>query len=133
MLQSDLMPVNFESELFPNAFFTCPQYTCLSHFIPVFVPQVITNVRSIFFLGAIQVLRNADGVEGCEIFRKNALRRCMVQCYWHYEGVGGVQLSVKKHYVTLSYGVLTALSMVSCCSRWSFRGVVSRSFSEEPQ
>ena len=32
-------------------------------------------------LGAIQVLRNADGGGGCPIFRKKALRRCNVQCY----------------------------------------------------
>ena len=31
------------------------------------------------YLGAIQVLRNADG--GCLIFWKKALRRCNVQCY----------------------------------------------------
>ena len=33
-------------------------------------------------LGAIQVLRNADGGGGRgQIFRKKALRRCKVQCY----------------------------------------------------
>ena len=32
-------------------------------------------------LGAIQVLRNADGGGGCLIFWKKALRRCNVQCY----------------------------------------------------
>ena len=32
-------------------------------------------------LGAIQVLRNADGGGGYQIFRKKALRRCNVQCY----------------------------------------------------
>ena len=31
-------------------------------------------------LGAIQVLRNADGGGG-QIFQKKALRRCKVQCY----------------------------------------------------
>ena len=31
--------------------------------------------------GAIQVLRNADGGEGCQIFRKKALRRCKVHRY----------------------------------------------------
>ena len=32
-------------------------------------------------LGAIQVLRNADGGGGCQIFWKKALRRCKVQHY----------------------------------------------------
>ena len=32
-------------------------------------------------LGAIQVLRNADGGGGCQIFRKKVLRRCKVQRY----------------------------------------------------
>ena len=32
-------------------------------------------------IGAIQVLRNADGGGGCQIFQKKALRRCKVQCY----------------------------------------------------
>ena len=32
-------------------------------------------------LGAIQVLRNADGGGGCQIFWEKALRRCKVQCY----------------------------------------------------
>ena len=40
-------------------------------------------------MGAIQVLRNADGGGVCQIFRKKALRRCKVQCYLRYEGVGG--------------------------------------------
>ena len=35
------------------------------------------------------MLRNADGGVGCQIFRKKALRRCKVQCYLCYEGVGG--------------------------------------------
>ena len=30
---------------------------------------------------AIQVLRNADGGGGCQIFRGKTLRRCNVQCY----------------------------------------------------
>ena len=51
--------------------------------------------------GAIQVLRNAvgDGVgwgEGCQISWKKALRRCTVQRYWHYEGVGGGSNSQEK-------------------------------------
>ena len=32
-------------------------------------------------LGAIQVLRNADGGGGCQISWEKALRRCNVQCY----------------------------------------------------
>ena len=40
-------------------------------------------------LGAIQVLRNADGGGGCQILWKKALLRCKVQCYLRYEG-GGV-------------------------------------------
>ena len=32
-------------------------------------------------LGAIQVLRNADGGGGCQVFRKIALRRCNIQRY----------------------------------------------------
>ena len=35
------------------------------------------------------MLRNADGGGRCQIFRKKALRRCKVQCYLRYEGVGG--------------------------------------------
>ena len=49
-----------------------------------------------FILGAIQVLRNADGGGGCQIFREKALRRCKVQCYLRYEGVGGGPISRKK-------------------------------------
>ena len=35
------------------------------------------------YIGAIQMLRNADGGGGggCQIFREKALRRCNVQCY----------------------------------------------------
>ena len=43
--------------------------------------------------GAIQVLRNADGGGGVRFSGKKALRRCKVQCYLRYEGVGGVQYS----------------------------------------
>ena len=32
-------------------------------------------------LGAIQVLHNADGGGGCQIFRKKTVRRCKVQRY----------------------------------------------------
>ena len=53
--------------------------------------------------GAIQVLRNAYGGGGFQIFRKKALRRCKVQCYLHYEGVGGGPISRKKRYVTLEW------------------------------
>ena len=41
------------------------------------------------------MLRNADGGGGCQIFRKKALRRCNVQCYKHYAGVGGGPISMK--------------------------------------
>ena len=33
---------------------------------------------------------------GCQFFREKASRRCMVQCYWHYEGVGGGLISRQK-------------------------------------
>ena len=57
-----------------------------------------------FILGAIQVLRNADGGGGCQIFREKELRRCKVQCYLRYEEVGGGPISrKKKHYVTLEW------------------------------
>ena len=39
--------------------------------------------------GAIQLLRNAMGGGGCQLSQKNALRRCKVQRYYHYEGVTG--------------------------------------------
>ena len=42
------------------------------------------------------MLRNADGGGGCQIFQKKALRRCKVQCYLRYEGVGGGIISRKK-------------------------------------
>ena len=50
---------------------------------PVFFGRDTVNRRSLLSggYGAIQVLRNADGVGGCQIFRKKALRRCNVQCY----------------------------------------------------
>ena len=51
---------------------------------------------SIFSIGAIQVLRNADGGGGFKIFQKKALPRCKVQCYLRYEGVGGGPISRKK-------------------------------------
>ena len=40
---------------------------------------------------------------GGKIFRKKALRRCKVQCYLRYEGVGGDPISTKKRYVTLEW------------------------------
>ena len=40
---------------------------------------------------------------GCHIFQKKALRRCKVQCYERYEGVGGGPISDKKRYVTLEW------------------------------
>ena len=36
------------------------------------------------------------GVEVYQIFREKALRRCKVQCYQRYEGVGGGPISRKK-------------------------------------
>ena len=39
------------------------------------IPRIEINI------GAIQVLRNADGGGGCHIFWKKALRRCKVQRY----------------------------------------------------
>ena len=54
--------------------------------------------------GAIQVLRNTDGGGGgCQIFPKKALRRCKVQRYYCYEGIGGGQIFRKKRYVTLKW------------------------------
>ena len=48
------------------------------------------------FLGAIQLLSNADGGWGVRFSGEKALRRCKVQCYLRYEGVGGVQFPDKK-------------------------------------
>ena len=42
------------------------------------------------------MLRNADGGGGCQIFWRKALRRCKVQCYLRYEGVGGGPIFRKK-------------------------------------
>ena len=56
-----------------------------------------------FWLGAIQLLRNADGGGGCQIFLEKVLRRCKVQCYYRYEGVGEGPISRKMHYVTLEW------------------------------
>ena len=33
----------------------------------------------------------------------STLRRCKVQCYLHYDGVGGGPISTKKRYVTLEW------------------------------
>ena len=63
-------------------------------------------------LGAMQVLRNADGGGGCQIFGEKALRRCKVQCYLRYEGVGGGPISRKKRYVTLEW------PLISVTRRW---------------
>ena len=46
------------------------------------------------------MIRNAVGGGGCQLSRKKALRRCTVQRYYRYEGVGGGQISRKKVYVT---------------------------------
>ena len=51
-------------------------------------------------IGAIRVLRNANGGGGCQIFWKKALRRCKVQCYYRYEEVG---FQGKNRYVTLEW------------------------------
>ena len=40
---------------------------------------------------------------GCPIFREKSLRRCKVQRYKRYEGVGGGQISRKNLYVTLEW------------------------------
>ena len=48
------------------------------------------------------MLRNADG-GGVRFSGKKALRRCKVQCYLRYEGVGGGPISRKKLYVTLEW------------------------------
>ena len=57
--------------------------------------------------GAIQVLRNAVGVGGCQISLKKALRRYAVQRYFalrhEYEGVGGVKFPGKKRYAPVRY------------------------------
>ena len=60
------------------------------HTLRAVKPQSFVNVRFVLFMdnkihntcmGAIQVLRNADGGGGCHIFWKKVLRRCNVQCY----------------------------------------------------
>ena len=42
------------------------------------------------------MLCNADGGGGVRFSGKKALRRCKVQCYYHYERVGGGPISRKK-------------------------------------
>ena len=68
------------------------------------------------------MLHNAGGGGGNQLFREKALRRCKVQCYWCYEGVGGGPISrKKKRYVTRpakSPGISGSLQ------KW---GVISRS------
>ena len=39
-------------------------------------------------------------------FPEKALRRCKVQRYYCYEGVGGGQIPRKKHYVTLEWPLI---------------------------
>ena len=64
--------------------------------------------------GAIQVLRNADGGGGGVRFSGGkTLRRCKVQCYLRYEGVGGGPISRKKRYVTLEWPLLACIDMIS--------------------
>ena len=53
------------------------------------------------------------GVGRCLIFQKKALRRCKVQCYLRYEGVGGGPISRKKRYVTLEWP-LSCLGTIIC-------------------
>ena len=54
--------------------------------------------------GAIQVLRNEDGVGGgVSDFPEKKLRRCKVRCYLRYEGVGGGSISWKKRDVRLEW------------------------------
>ena len=71
--------------------------------------NILTGYLFVFaMIGAIQVLRKADGGGGqswwgCQIFQKKALQRCKVQCYLRYEGVGGGPISRKKRYVTLEW------------------------------
>ena len=55
--------------------------------------------------GTIQVLRTQQGVGGYQIFLKKALRRCTVQRYYRYKGVGGwvSNFQKKNPYVTLEW------------------------------
>ena len=39
--------------------------------------------------------------------QKKALRRCTVQCYYRYEGVGVGQISRKKCYIPLEWPLMT--------------------------
>ena len=74
----------------------CMEYICVSYHYNYGLTKRLSDATKpdAVGLGAIQVLRNADGV-GCLIFWKKALRRCNVQCYLHYEGVGGGPISRK--------------------------------------
>ena len=58
--------------------FTPDEYTAYKKKV---LPMVRLYEYIIYALGAIQVLRNADGGGGCPVFWKKALRRCNVQCY----------------------------------------------------
>ena len=42
---------------------------------------ILIKVFTFIAIGAIQVLRNADGVGGVRFSGKKVLRRCKVQCY----------------------------------------------------
>ena len=54
-------------------------------------PAIYTN------LGSFKCYVTQMGVGGwCQIVRKKALRRCKVQCYLRYEGVGGGPIYRKK-------------------------------------
>ena len=52
----------------------------------------ITNLKILRFSGAIKVLRDAVG---CQNSLKIVLRKCTVQRYYRYEGVGGCRISRK--------------------------------------
>ena len=41
----------------------------------------------------VKMLRNAVGDGRCQISLKKTLRRCTVQHYWRYEGMGGCRIS----------------------------------------
>ena len=44
-------------------------------------PLSLGTMSASAYIGAVQVVRNADGGGGCLIFWGKALRRCNVQCY----------------------------------------------------
>ena len=92
---------------------------------------------TIITLGAIQVLRNADGGrEGGSNFPEKALRRCNVQRYWRYEGVGWGPISRKKRYVTLEWSssLLRIVQYTGCTcwdDPWSLNPAITKQTSEQ--